>query len=169
METGDCRLGETPGPLALHGLEALKAHSCHMAAQCRRRLLIYSHRLDPRIYDQGCFVEAVRQLVIRHPSTRLEILVADTSELARGGRLLQLAQDLASSIAIRRRNEEYEGDERSFMLADEEGYLLRNLWHDFGNVRADYAARPLVRRLAEEFRRIWERSSIDPALRRLHL
>jgi hypothetical protein len=141
-----------------------------MAAQADRRLLIYSHRLDDRIYGQACFVEAVRRLVIRHPRTRVEILVADTTELARGGhRLLPLIQDLTSSIVIRLRNEEYEGDERSFLLADESGYLLRNLWYDFNDLRGDYADRARVQRLAEEFRHVWERSSTDTGLRRLHL
>ncbi len=163
------QLGEPDGVLLLRGLEALQRHSCAMAAQCRRRLLLYSRRLDPRIYDQPCFVEAVKRLAIRHPRTRIRILVADSSLLARGGRLLQLIQDLPSHIAIRRRHEEYEEDARSFLLADEAGVLLRNPWHDFDAVRADYGGRSQARRLAEEFERIWERSHLDPALRRLHL
>lgn len=170
MDLAQFILGETAGTLRLQGLGELGAHSCHMAGQCRKRLLIYSHRLNPGIYNRNCFVEAVRQLVIRHPSTRVHIMVADTAEMVGGGhRLLGLAQDLTSSIAIRRRNEEYESDLRSFMLADEEGYLMRPLWHDLNNARADYSARPVVRNLADEFQRIWERSDLDPALRRLHL
>ena len=170
MDLREFELGEHSGTLKVQGLEELRAHGCHLAGQCKRRLLIYSHRLDPNLYDRECFIEAVRQLVIRHPATRIQILVADTTELARGGRrLLGLAQDLPSSIAIRRRNEEYEGDARSFLLADESGYLLRNFWNDLNSARGDYAARPVVRTLAEEFLRIWERSEHDPGLRRLHL
>ncbi len=170
MALAEFVLGEYSAALRLEGLEALQAHSCHMASQCRRHLLIYSHRLDPNIYDRACFIEAVRQLVIRHPGTRVQILVADTTALARGGhRLIRLAQDLPSSIDIRRRNEEYEDDMRSFLLADEAGYLLRNLWHDLNSVKGDYYARPVVRGLAGEFQRIWERSGADPGLRRLHL
>jgi len=170
MDLEQYLLGETAGTLRLQGLEEVQRHSCRMASQCRRRLLIYSHRLNPNLYNQGCFVEAVRRLVIRHPATRIKILVADTSELARGGqRLLELARDLPSSIAIRRRNEEYDGDQRSFLLADEDGYLLRNLWQDLNSVKADYSARPVVRNLAEEFQQVWERSETDPGLRRLNL
>ena len=170
MELAEFELGETAGLLRPRGLDELKGHTCNMGNQSRRRLLIYSHRLNPDLYNQGCFIEAVRRLVIRHPSTRVQILVADTAELVRGGhRLLSLARDLTSSIAIRRRNEEYESDQRSFLLADEEGYLMRPLWHDLNNVRADYSARPVVGNLADEFQRIWERSDLDPALRRLHL
>jgi len=170
MALAEFVLGEHSAALRLGGLEALQAHSCHMAAQCRRRLLIYSNRLNPHIYNRECFIEAVRQLAVRHPSARVKILVADTTALARGGhRLIRLAQDLPSSIAIRRRNEEYEDDMRSFLLADEAGYLLRNLWHDLNSVKGDYHARPLVRGLAGEFQRIWECSEADPGLRRLNL
>lgn len=170
MELTAFELGERAETLRLEGAEALQLHSCHMAGQCRRRLLIYGQHLNPAIYNRGCFIEAVRRLAIRHPGTRVRILVADTTELVKGThRLLLLAQDLTSSIAIRRRSEEYQGDPRSFMLVDEEGYLLRNLWHDLNNVRGSYSARPVVRRLAEEFQRIWDCSESDPGLRRLHL
>ncbi len=163
-------LGETRGELAVAGLKDIRRHSCAMAGACRRRLLIYTHRLNPEIYSQSCFLEAVRQLVILHASTRIRILVADTTELARGGHhLLRLAQDMTSSVEVRRRAPEFDGDMRSFMLADENGYIQRNLWYDLNNARANYYDPPRVRSLAEEFMLAWEQSEADPALRRLSL
>ena len=163
-------LGETRGERHIAGLEAMRLHSCAMAEGCRRRLLVYSHRLNPDIYNQGCFVEAVRQLIIRHASTRIRLLVADTTELGRGGhRLVQFAQDMASSVEIRRRAPEFDSDLRSFLLADESGYVLRNLWHDLNNARGSYYDPPRVRNLAEEFMQVWEQSEPDPALRRLSI
>ena len=162
--------GESRGELRIAGLEELRRHSCAMAEGCRRRLLIYSHRLNPEIYNRACFLEAVRQLIIRHASTRIRLLVADTTELARGGyRLVQFAQDMASSVEIRRRAAEFDGDLRSFLLADESGYIQRNLWHDLNNARGSYYDPPRVRNLAEEFMQVWEQSEPDPALRRLSI
>ncbi len=170
MDTSRHVLGESRRPLSLSGLEALQEHVCRMAGQARRRLLLSSHHLDDRIYGQPCFVEAVRQLAIRHPAIRMEILVEDAQRLTRqGSRLLLLAQDLPSSIAIRCRDPEDRDDERTFLLVDDCGYLLRNLWHDLHDIRGNYADRGQVRRLEQEFRRMWERSHLDPALRRLHL
>lgn len=163
-------LGETAGVVLPGGLNGLQAHCCQMASQSRRRLLIYTQRLNPAIYDQRCFLDAVRSLVIRHANTRIQILVADTAQLGKGGhRLIELARDMTSSIAIRRRAEEFSGDERSFMIADQSGYLLRNLWYDLNGARGDYCDRPQSDRLAGEFVRVWERSEPDPALRRLAL
>lgn len=163
-------LGETRGAVSISRFEDLKAHSCHMAAACRRKLAVCAHRLHPEIYNQSCFVEAVRQLIIRHANTRIRILVADTEELARGGsRLVQLAQSMSSSMEIRRRAEEFGGDQRSFMLADDTGFILRNLWNDLNNVRVDYNNPYAVRSLGDDFLSMWEQSEPDPALRRLSI
>ncbi len=163
-------LGEAHGVLHADGLGALRKHSCQMAAQCRRRLMIYSFRLNPEVYNRPCFVEATRQLIIRHANTRIQILVAETSELGKeGNRLVQFAQDLASSVEIRRRAEEFRGNQRSFMLADSCGYILRNMWSDLGNIRLDYNAPPVVRGLVNDFLLEWEKSEVDPSLRRLSI
>jgi len=163
-------LGETHGARHADGLGALRKHSCRMAAQCRRRLMIYSFRLNPGIYNQPCFVEAVRQLIIRHARTRILILVAETDELGRGGSgLVQLAQERASSVEIRRRAEEFRNQQRSFLLADDCGYILRNLWSDLGNARLDYNAPYVVRSLMDDFLLEWEQSEADPSLRRLSI
>lgn len=169
-EWAEFELGKTSKTLNISVLEELKAHSCHMAGACRRQLLVYAHRLNPGIYNQVCFVDAVRQLIIRHANTRIRILVADTEELARGGsRLVQLAQAMPSSMEIRRRAEEFSGDQRSFMLADHSGFILRNLWNDLNNARLDYNSPYTVRNLADEFLTVWEQSEPDPALRRLSI
>jgi hypothetical protein len=163
-------LGEASGRQRISGLTALKQHSCLMAAACRRRLLVYSHRLNVDIYNQVCFSEAVKNLGIRHANTRILLLVADTAELLRGGnRLVQFAQSMPSSIEIRHRAEEFEGDQRSFMLADEQGYILRSLWSDPDNIRVDYNNPYEVRSLKDDFMHIWEHSEPDPGLRHLHI
>ncbi|WP_457669275.1 DUF7931 domain-containing protein [Thiolapillus sp.] len=163
-------LGKTSEALNIDVLDDLKKHSCDMAGQCRRQLLVYTHRLNPAIYNQVCFVDAVRQLIIRHANTRIRILVTDTEELARGGsRLVQLAQAMPSSMEIRRRAEEFSGDQRSFLLADHSGFILRNLWNELNNARLDYNSPYSVRNLADEFMTAWEQSEPDPALRRLSL
>lgn len=163
-------LGETSATLGINSLDELRRHSCRMAESCRRLLRIYAHGLNTEIYNQVCFVEAVRQLAIRHVNTRIMLLVADTGELARGGsRLVQLAQDMPSSLEIRKRAEEFSSDQRSYLLADDCGYIQRNLWNDLNNARLDYNSPYKVRNLGDDFLRAWEQSEPDPALRRLSI
>lgn len=163
-------LCESSEPLGLSGLEELRRHSCRMAQSCRRQLRVYTHGLNAEIYNQAGFVEAVRQLAIRHANTRIMLLVTDTGKLARGGnRLVQLAQDMPSSLEIRKRSEEFNGDQRSYLLADECGYILRNLWNNLNNARLDYNSPYSVRKLGDDFLRAWEQSEPDPALRRLSI
>ncbi|HDK37573.1 MAG TPA: hypothetical protein ENG92_00960 [Thiolapillus brandeum] len=161
-------LGETAKTVNVSSFGDLKLHSCHMAASCQRKLRIFSHRLNPEIYNQPCFIEAVRQLAIRYANTRIQLLVADTVELARGGhRLVQLTQAMPSSLEIRKRADEFRAEQRSFLLADDCGYILRDLWSDPANVQLDYNAPYKVRNLGDDFLHMWDRSEPDPALRRL--
>ncbi len=163
-------LGETTAVQRVSGLTALKENSCLMANNCKRRLLIYSHRLRADIYNQLCFSDAVRNLSIRHANTRILILVVDTTELVRGGSpLVRFSQTMPSSVEMRRRPEEFDSDQRSFMLADERGYILRNLWNDLDNIQMGSNNPIEVRSLAEDFMHVWEQSLPDPDLRQLHI
>ncbi len=162
-------LGKPHPPLRARGLAALQHHTCRMAGQARRVLRLYSHGLDPRIYDRACFLEGVRNLVTGHARAVVEILVADPEEAARGHGLVHLARDLPSRVVLRVRPGELEGDTRSFLLADGSGLLFRALWSDPASLRVDYAAPGEVRRLTREFSEIWQRSASHPALRRLYL
>lgn len=163
-------LGETSGVHAMGTLSELQAVSCQMAFQCRRELRIYSQRLNREIYEQHCFLEAAKLLAIRHANTKVSILVADTEHIrVNGHRLLELARKLPSSVQIRRRSEEFAYDLRSFMLADEGGFILRPIWYDFNDATASFHDRYMVRGLKEDFVRVWEQSEPDPALRQLSI
>ena len=163
-------LDRTAGAHAIEGATDLQAASCHMATQCRRRLLIYTQRLSHPTYDQQCFVDAVKALAIGHGRAYVRILLADTEPLRQNShRLLMLGQRLSSSIAFRLRAADYAGDTRSFMLADEGGYILRPKWYDLHDIKLDYDDRLQVRKLEEEFLEIWEQSEPDPELRRLSI
>lgn len=163
-------LGETSGDYSLSGLGEIQTASCNMAEQCHRRLIVYAHRLNRDIYEQPCFLEAVKLLAIRHPNTRIQILIADIEQMrVSGHRLLDLGRKLSSSIEMRVRTEQFAHDLRSFMLADDCGFLLRPIWYDLNNASLSFRDRYRVKNLAEEFLTIWEQSELDPALRQLNI
>ena len=159
-------LGETVGLQVFSGLADLQEISCHMAGQCRRYLKIYSQRLNRKIYDQPCFIEAVKALALRHANSRVDILVADTEQIRLGGhRLLDLSRKLPSSIQIRLRSEFFAYDLRSFIIADDVGFILRPVWYDMDDITASFRDRYTVRGLTEAFIEAWEQSEPDPQLR----
>lgn len=143
---------------------------CSLAHSAKHRILIHSYRLERDWYDQPCFLEAAKALALRHPSTRIRVLVADTEDLrVSGSRLLDLSFRLSSSIEFRKRQEADLDDQSSFMLVDDFGILRRPLWTDSRNTEVFESDRPLAAKLASYFVDVWERADIDPALRQLHL
>lgn len=169
-EVRDKQLGVDGGPHIITDLSALQQESCRMAAQCRQRLLIYSQRLAASVYEQACFLDAVKALAIRHGRTHIRILLADIGPIRlKGHRLLNLGWRLTSSVEFRLRHEELAGDMRSYLLADNYGYIKRPVWHNLHDTKLDYRDPFEVRRLEEEFSLAWDRGTTDPDLRQLSI
>ena len=169
MET-DASMSPAPGVQVLKGLSELQDACCRLAAGARRRILIYDWQLNPSVYDQGCLVEAAKQLAIGHADAQVRILLADTEPVRLGSyRMLELARRLPSKIAIRLRAGEFVEDLRSFMLVDEGSYVYWPVWHDLNASIAEQHNRHKVLKLAADFTRAWEQSAEDPGLRQLSI
>ena len=165
----ECILGETAGPLALHGQSAVRAAGIGMAEQARRELLIFSHDLDAPLYDQEPFLDSVRRTALQSADTPVRVLLYEAEPAVRSGhRLIELARHLSSRIGIRRVPTELQQRTEAYLLADGRGYLLRRL-ADVYEATADFHAPLEARRLREQFEGIWEVAEADPELRRLYL
>jgi hypothetical protein len=162
-------LGDTAGKLELRGLASVRDASARMAGQAERSLLLFSRALDPRIYDQQPFLEALRRLAMHSHRSQVRILLVDNQRLVKyNHRLLELARRLTSRIELRRPIAQYaeRGDE--YLLADHRGYLYREHADEYEGL-ADFYAPLETRRLQERFQGAWEHSRTDPELRRLYL
>lgn len=162
-------LGTDAGRRTLaHGPE-IAAISADMAAQARRELLIYGPTLDPALYDQASFLEAVRRLALARPGVCVRVLLFDPRAATQSGhRLIELARRLTSRIAIRRVADEDQERLDAFLIVDETGYVHRRLAERLEAI-ADYADPPAARRLRQDFERLWERGSVDSELRQLFI
>lgn len=158
-------LGETAGPVRLESPGEMRSTSALMAGQAIRELRIFSRDLDAALYDQYEFLESVRRLALANPRAPVHILVVDAAPaVRRGHRLLELARQLSSRIAIRRIPAEFHHHTEAYLLADDQGYVLRS-HADLTEGSADFAAPSRVRRLLEQFEHIWDRSAEPPELR----
>jgi hypothetical protein len=140
-----------------------------LADQARHSLLLHTEDLDPSIYDQVQFVDALSHLARSHSEARIRILIQNARRaVQQGSRLIELSRRLSSFIQFRRPPPEYRNYHESFLLADNSGYLYRPNpgryeatanFHDPGKVN-DWAS---------YFMEVWERSEPDPEIRRLYL
>ncbi|MTW21602.1 hypothetical protein [Allochromatium palmeri] len=155
--------------LTLTGSQDIAGISADMAARARRELLIYGPTLDPVLYDQAPFLEAIRRLALERPGLCVRVMVFDPRAASQSGhRLIELARRLTSRIAIQRVADEDRDRLDAFLVVDERRYVRRRL-ADRLEAIADYDDPPAARRLVQEFERLWERSSVDAELRQLFI
>lgn len=166
----DYSLGETAdGTLKLETREENAAAALELTRQCRLKLAIFSHELEPVIYDRPEYIEALKRLTLRGSHVEIRILVTEPRLLAqRGHRLLDLALKLPSYIQILRPGAAHRTFDQALLLADEAGYLLRTNKDEF-SARLDFNNRRESRRLLEIFDEMWGKAGADPNLRRMRL
>lgn len=162
-------LGITDGKNTItQGYNAIAIESSAMAMQARRRIRILSYQLESRIYNQTDFIEAAKQLAIRHPKTEIQILIQDNGLIIREGhQLIELAQRLSSSFIIKKIAKEYQDVLRSFLLVDEAGFVFRPYWTDPKVAFSHYNGAAEAKEYHYQFQKIWDKSEVDLVLRRL--
>jgi predicted GNAT family N-acyltransferase len=162
-------LGQTAGSVELHGRDHIRAAGIRMAGQSRRELRIFSHDLDPDLYDNREFLEAVRAIALRGREAAVRVLLVHAEPaIRRGHRLIEAARQLSSKVQIRGVPLDFQRHTEAYLLADDRGFLLRRLADTYEAV-ADFNDPKEVRRLRQEFEQIWALGEIHQELRRLHL
>lgn len=146
-----------------------RAAAIALVSQGKRFLHIYSRDLEPAIYDNAEFIEAVRKLAQYSRYSQIRILVRNSEQIVSHGHgLVALAQQLSSFIQIRKPAPDYDGYNEAFLVVDKMGVLHRRLSDRYeGEVSFHAPERAAV--LVKFFDEVWERSEPDPQLRRLHI
>ncbi|WP_126455260.1 histone acetyltransferase HPA2 [Sulfuriflexus mobilis] len=164
----DAQLGHD---LVLHtGNRDEVATAClHLARQARFSLNLISRDLEPAIYDNNDFAEAIRQLAMRSAKSRVRILIQDSQRVVKyGHRLVELSRRLSSYIDIRLQGREHKEFNEAWLIADHHGWLRRPQSDGFRGECHFNAPREVQERL-KQFDMMWDTSTDDPNLRRLHL
>ncbi|MBK1731681.1 hypothetical protein [Thiococcus pfennigii] len=166
----DCVLGEDAGTVRCATVGAAARAVAAMAAQARRELTLLTPDLEPALYDQPAFLEALRRLALARAGHRpVRILLVDVeAAVRRSPRLVELARRLTSAVQIAGVPGEFAESCDAYLLVDDDGYCLRRRaapspW------LVDFANPATVRPLRAEFDRLWEQADTPPELRRLHL
>lgn len=163
-------LGETAGLLRCDSTRLAAQAMAAMAAQARRELILLTPDLEPPLYDQPGFLEAVRRLAIERAAHRpVRVLLIDAEAAVRRSlRLVELARRLSSSLQIASVPEELAEQCDAYLLVDDDGYCLRRR-SAMSSWLIDFADAAGVRALRAEFERIWEQADTPLELRRLHI
>lgn len=164
-----CLLGETAGDYALASRDDSRRAAVLLVSQARRMIDLFTPDLEPALYDQAPFIDALSQLAVGNPRARVRILAKDFERTVKEGhRLVELARRLSSYVELRKVHSDYQENNETFLLVDDYGLLHRRHAARFEGTFSCKA--PLeVRRLRAFFNEVWDRSEPDADLRRLHL
>jgi predicted GNAT family N-acyltransferase len=163
------QLGKTNELYHLHTLEDHQIHATSMVRQAKHYLSIFTHTLDPQIFDTPPFIDATKKLAMRSRFSRIRILLQDnTLVVQQGHRLIELTQRLSTAIEIRIPGEQYIDHAENFMLVDEVGYLHRKQADNLLGT-ACYNDNHSVNRMQTIFDDAWEFGIPDRELARLYL
>lgn len=136
----------------------------------RYQVDILSPLLDHQLYDQAPVINALRRVVVeggRH--SRIRILVADPGPVVqRSHRLVHLARKLSTFMEIRHLGNDDRIDPPSWLSVDTESCARWEPNAGYEGVVGP-GCRGDARRMERAFNELWNRSSSDPSLRRLHI
>ncbi|MFI4968315.1 MAG: hypothetical protein ACHQAU_06255 [Gammaproteobacteria bacterium] len=161
---------ETPNQDSYRRLETLadnRQGAVAVAAVAKRELLLFSHDLEPLLYDKEDFLKVVQALATRSRMSRIRIVCKDPGASVRAGhRLVGMVQRFSSYMEVRRASREYEQLTETFLVADEEALLFRPLatvYEGYADTHSPLEARKYLRQFGD----IWEKAEPDPEFRRL--
>jgi hypothetical protein len=161
---------ETPNQNTNRRLETLadnRSSAVAVADVAKRELALFSHDLEPLLYDKEDFLKVVQALATRSRMSRIRIVCKDPGASIRAGhRLIAMAQRFSSYMEVRRASKDHEQLSETFLVADEEAVLYRpvaTVFEGYANVHSPMEARKFLR----QFTDIWEKAEPDPEFRRL--
>lgn len=160
-------LGHTDAELSLDSREDNQLASLAMVGQTRRSLDIASRTLDPGVYDNTDFIDALRRMILDNRRCRVRFIVFEAQTIARRGhQLLQLAGDLSSFIEIRQAAGTHDAFNEAILVADGHGYIHRPLGSRY-EARINFNDRRASQILLNQFEEIWAQAAPSIHLRRL--
>jgi hypothetical protein len=140
-----------------------------LVKQCTLKLDIISKDLDPFVYDQPEFIEAVRQLALNGRNVDIRILAFEPELIVRKGhKLVDLAGKISSYIEIRKPSSQYKSFNEAVLIADEVGYLFRESVERYKG-KVNFNSRRESKYMLEVFDGMWATSKPDPNFRRMHI
>ena len=159
----------SPSYRPLASSEENRNAATELARAARMQLALLTPDLEPVIYDNQAFIDAIQQLALRSRYSKIRILVGDpTNAVKSGHRLIELGRHLSSFIEFRRPSEQHANRTDAFMVIDETGLLYRPLserYEGYFDPDNAFEARAHLR----DFDAIWEQSEPEPEFRRLGL
>ena len=135
--------------------------------EAERRVSIFTHDLEPGIYDDPDFLEVIKRLVLSKTYARIRVLIADPSRAVKNGNnFVHLGRRLNTYIEFRHVREDLRTHAESFCIADQTALVYRLQASRWEGIADTYE--PAVAHLyGKMFDEIWLASEVEMEFRQL--
>jgi hypothetical protein len=149
--------------------EACRLAALSMVRQAARSIDIVSRQLDPQMYDNRDFCDAVARLITASRRARVRALMRHVEPVVKHGhRLVSLSHRLSSFIEMRVPAREFDEYNAAFLIVDGAGVIYRTLSDGF-EATVNFNGARMAQELSRQFESMWQSASPDANLRRSHL
>ena len=147
--------------------EEMRQAVVDVAREATRKVSIFTHDLEPGIYDDPEFLEVIKRLVLSQTYARIRVLIADPARaIKNGNNFVHLGRRLNTFIEFRHVREDLRTHSESFCIADETALVYRlqaNRWEGI----ADTYEPAVARLYGKMFDEIWLASEVEFEFRQL--
>ena len=169
LDLAGMQLGKDRLEFTLHSREDVRSLAQTLAQQAQRGLTLLTPDLEPAIFDQPAFLNAIGSLARQRRDACFRILLLDSRRILQNGhRLIELSRRLSPNIQFRRPPPDYQDTGKTFLLCDDAGYFYRPLASRYEGT-ANFNNPGEVARLKKYFMEVWDRSEPETELRVLHV
>jgi hypothetical protein len=153
--------------MILSTMPEVRDASLKVAKSAQRLLSIFTQDLEPQVYGEEPFLEAIKRLVLARSYAKVRVLLADPSRaMVDNNRFLALARRLTSCIDMRAMSSEYPASAGAFIIADDRALVYR-LQADRWDGISDMNDPPNARRYLNFFDEVWQTSMQESQMRQM--
>jgi hypothetical protein len=147
--------------------EEMRQAAIDIAGESTRKISIFTHDLEPGIYDDEDFLEIVKRLCLSQAYARVRVLIANpTRAIKNGNNFVHLGRRLNTYIEFRHVREDLRTHAEAFCIADETALVYRLQANRWDGIADTYE--PAVAKLyGKMFDEIWQASEVEIEFRQL--
>jgi hypothetical protein len=147
--------------------EEMRQAAIEVVSEASRKVSIFTHDLEPGIYDDPDFLEIIKRLVLSQTYARIRVLISDPSRaIKNGNNFVHLGRRLNTYIEFRHVREDLRTHAEAFCIADERALVYRlqaSRWEGIADTHE-----PAVAMLySKMFDEIWLASEVETEFRQL--
>ncbi|MCH8100800.1 MAG: hypothetical protein IIB74_10240 [Proteobacteria bacterium] len=149
--------------------EEMRQAVIKVALEAKRKVSIFTHDLEPGIYDNPEFLEIIKRLVLSQTYARIRVLIADPARAVKNGNnFVHLGRRLNTYIEFRHVHEDLRTHSEAFCIADQTALVYRLQAQRWDGITDTYE--PAVAKLyGTMFDEIWLESAVEMEFRQLSI